>query len=84
MYADLAKREDSTKAAELLVEEILAESKEVVIGLWTSLFVLMNRSSHPNLFGMVEEILYNGNIFFGALFFLSPTVLLLRPSWFIF
>ncbi|KAJ6657027.1 hypothetical protein lerEdw1_003028 [Lerista edwardsae] len=60
MYADLAKREDSTKAAEKLVDEVLAESREAAIGLWKCFFALRSRSSHPNLHGMVEEILYNG------------------------
>ncbi|XP_066467170.1 NACHT, LRR and PYD domains-containing protein 12-like isoform X2 [Tiliqua scincoides] len=59
-YAELEKRQGATKAAEVLVRDILAESREMGIAFWKSLFALRSKSSHPNLHGMIEELLYNG------------------------
>ncbi|XP_077179453.1 NACHT, LRR and PYD domains-containing protein 12-like [Paroedura picta] len=60
-YADLEKYQDATKAAETLVNYILTESQATAVGLWKSFFALRSRWSHPNLHGIVEEILQNGN-----------------------
>ncbi|XP_066467172.1 NACHT, LRR and PYD domains-containing protein 12-like [Tiliqua scincoides] len=60
MYMELEKRQGATKAAEELVDEILAESREVGIVFWKTLFALRSKSSHPNLHGMIEEVFYNG------------------------
>ncbi|XP_054846867.1 NACHT, LRR and PYD domains-containing protein 3-like isoform X2 [Eublepharis macularius] len=61
IYADLEKHHDSTKAAETLVDDILAESKDAALGLWKCFFALRSRWPHPNLQGMVEEIIQNGD-----------------------
>uniref|UniRef100_A0ACB8G814 Uncharacterized protein n=1 Tax=Sphaerodactylus townsendi TaxID=933632 RepID=A0ACB8G814_9SAUR len=61
IYVDLEKRQDSTKAAETLVNDILAERQDAALGLWTCFFALRNRWAHPNLQGMVEEIIHNGD-----------------------
>ncbi|XP_060108394.1 NACHT, LRR and PYD domains-containing protein 12-like [Heteronotia binoei] len=60
-YAELEKHRDATIAAETLVNEVLAESQDAAVGLWKCFFALRSRWSHPNLQGMVEEILRNGN-----------------------
>ncbi|XP_066467168.1 NACHT, LRR and PYD domains-containing protein 6-like [Tiliqua scincoides] len=59
-YADLEKRQGATKAAEKLVDDILAESREVGIEFWKTLSALRRKSSHPNLHGMIGEVQDNG------------------------
>ncbi|XP_066467173.1 NACHT, LRR and PYD domains-containing protein 12-like [Tiliqua scincoides] len=61
MYLEQEKKQDATKAAEMLVGDILTESQVEGIELWKTLFALRSKSSHPNLHGMIEEVLSNGN-----------------------
>ncbi|KAL8184441.1 UNVERIFIED_CONTAM: hypothetical protein K2H54_017038 [Gekko kuhli] len=60
-YPELEKHQDATKAAETLVNDVLTEGQDAAVGLWTCFFALRSRWSHPNLQGMVEEIIQNGD-----------------------
>ncbi|XP_075764157.1 NACHT, LRR and PYD domains-containing protein 3-like isoform X1 [Pelodiscus sinensis] len=59
-YSDWEKNHDSTRAAEGLVGDILAKSYAAGLELWTGLFALQSRWAHPNLHGMLDEIIQNG------------------------
>ncbi|XP_066467174.1 NACHT, LRR and PYD domains-containing protein 12-like [Tiliqua scincoides] len=59
-YAELEKRGDSTTAAERLVNYFFDDSGEKATQLWKSLFALKSKWSHPNLCGMLDEIVHNG------------------------
>ncbi|XP_042703370.2 NACHT, LRR and PYD domains-containing protein 3-like [Chrysemys picta bellii] len=60
-YSDWEKNHDSTSTAEKLVHDIFAVSYAARLGLWTCLFALQSRWAHPNLNGMIEEIIQNGH-----------------------
>nr|XP_014425118.2 NACHT, LRR and PYD domains-containing protein 3-like [Pelodiscus sinensis] len=60
-YSDWEKNHDSTSAAEKLVGDILTKSQATGLGLWTGLFALQSRWAHPNLHGMLDEIIHNGH-----------------------
>nr|XP_042703370.1 NACHT, LRR and PYD domains-containing protein 3-like [Chrysemys picta bellii] len=60
-YSDWEKNHDSTGIAEKLVRDIFAVSYAARLGLWTCLFALQSRWAHPNLNGMIEEIIQNGH-----------------------
>ncbi|XP_063002228.1 NACHT, LRR and PYD domains-containing protein 3-like [Elgaria multicarinata webbii] len=59
-YEDVKNQQDSTRAAEKLADDFLSGSMKMAVGLWKCLFALRSKWSHPNLDGMVEEILQNG------------------------
>ncbi|EMP42425.1 NACHT, LRR and PYD domains-containing protein 12 [Chelonia mydas] len=56
-YSGWEKNHDSTSTAEKLVGDIFA----VRLGLWECLFALQSRWAHPNLHGMLDEIIQNGH-----------------------
>ncbi|XP_074837157.1 NACHT, LRR and PYD domains-containing protein 12-like [Carettochelys insculpta] len=60
-YRDWEKNHDSTSAAEKLVGDVLDASCDVGLRFWTCLFALWSRWAHPNLHGMLEEIIHNGH-----------------------
>ncbi|XP_067425714.1 NACHT, LRR and PYD domains-containing protein 12-like isoform X2 [Emydura macquarii macquarii] len=60
-YKDWEKNHDSTSAAEKLVGDILDVDKAAGLGLWKCLFALQSRWAHPNLDGMLDEIIHNGH-----------------------
>lgn len=41
--------------------DILDVDKAAGLGLWKCLFALQSRWAHPNLDGMLDEIIHNGN-----------------------
>ncbi|CAM4695338.1 unnamed protein product [Lepidochelys olivacea] len=59
-YHDWERNHDSASAAEKLADDILAMNQAAGLGLWECLFALQSRWAHPNLHGMVEEIIQNG------------------------
>ncbi|XP_019344162.1 NACHT, LRR and PYD domains-containing protein 3 [Alligator mississippiensis] len=60
-YAAWEKDHDAASAAEKLVADLLAQGQDAGLGLWKCLYALQSRWSHPNLHGMVDEILENGH-----------------------
>ncbi|CAM2108125.1 unnamed protein product [Caretta caretta] len=60
-YSGWEKNHDSTSTAEKLVGDIFAVSYAVRLGLWECLFALQSRWAHPNLHGMLDEIIQNGH-----------------------
>uniref|UniRef100_A0A8C3SE11 NACHT domain-containing protein n=1 Tax=Chelydra serpentina TaxID=8475 RepID=A0A8C3SE11_CHESE len=60
-YSDWEKNHDSTSTAEKLVGDIFAVSYAARLGLWMCLFALQSRWAHPNLHGMLDEIIQNGH-----------------------
>ncbi|XP_038239014.2 NACHT, LRR and PYD domains-containing protein 3-like [Dermochelys coriacea] len=60
-YSDWEKNHDSTSTAEKLVGDIFAVSYAMRLGLWECLFALQSRWAHPNLHGMLDEIIQNGH-----------------------
>ncbi|XP_050785766.1 NACHT, LRR and PYD domains-containing protein 3-like isoform X2 [Gopherus flavomarginatus] len=59
-YCDWERNHDSASAAEKLADDILAMNQAAGLGLWECLFALQSRWAHPNLHGMLEEIIQNG------------------------
>ncbi|XP_025934879.1 uncharacterized protein LOC112972494 isoform X1 [Apteryx rowi] len=60
-YADWEKAHDAASAAEKLVGDVMIQGQVVMLDLWVYLFELQNRSSHPNLHAMLDEIIQNGH-----------------------
>ncbi|TFJ98379.1 proline-rich transmembrane protein 2-like [Platysternon megacephalum] len=60
-YHDWERNHDSASAAEKLADDILAMNQAAGLGLWECLFALQSRWAHPNLHGMLEEIIQNGS-----------------------
>ncbi|XP_067425571.1 NACHT, LRR and PYD domains-containing protein 12-like [Emydura macquarii macquarii] len=59
-YGAWEKNHDSTSAAEKLVDDVLVSSQATGLGFWKCLFALQSRWAHPNLHGMLDEIVQNG------------------------
>ncbi|XP_069073882.1 NACHT, LRR and PYD domains-containing protein 12-like [Pleurodeles waltl] len=60
IYKTLAKQTDSSTAASLLVADVFDQNGDTVLKMWVSLFALQRIYSHPNLLGMLDEIIENG------------------------
>ncbi|OCT69359.1 NACHT, LRR and PYD domains-containing protein 12 [Xenopus laevis] len=59
-YVSLKKECGATVFAEMLVEDILSLGRDAVLGFWESLYVLQNDHPHPNLLGVLDEIIQRG------------------------
>lgn len=60
-YKNLDKQCDSSTAASILVEDMFEQNGDTVLKMWVSLCALQRMYSHPNLLGMLDEIIENGS-----------------------
>ncbi|XP_078525610.1 NACHT, LRR and PYD domains-containing protein 3-like [Lissotriton helveticus] len=60
-YKNLDKQCDSSTAASILVEDVFLQNGPTVVKMWVSLYALQRMYSHPNLLGMLDEIIENGH-----------------------
>ncbi|OCT66577.1 NACHT, LRR and PYD domains-containing protein 12 [Xenopus laevis] len=61
-YQALKKQCGATIFAQMLLEDINASGRDSVLGFWESLFVLQNEHPHPNLLGVLDELIQTAEI----------------------
>ncbi|KAM4690071.1 uncharacterized protein WCC33_017529 [Rhinophrynus dorsalis] len=60
-YLSVKKECGVSAFAQLLVQDVLDMGKDAVLGLWESLYALQSDHPHPNLLGMLDELIIRGH-----------------------
>ncbi|XP_075048107.1 NACHT, LRR and PYD domains-containing protein 12-like [Mixophyes fleayi] len=60
-YATMKEDLGVTKYSKRLVQDIFEEGREAVIGFWQSLYALHKDHPHPNLTGILKELIHTGH-----------------------